>query len=147
MVIDADLSLKDYFAQSSVDSWAMTQSYPIHHGDDLVPPGLPLSRASLIAASFASVPLLQKKHWPPKPLRSLSAWASSPCGSVYQVLGTWMSFADLLAHRLDDARRTVAEQVAAPAGEEVEVAVALGVPDVRPLAAHQADRDSACSCR
>ena len=32
--------------------------------------------------------------------------------------------ADLLAHRLDDARRAVAEQVAAPAGEEVEVAVA-----------------------
>src|SRR5262249_23011461 len=47
---------------------------------------------------------------------------------------------DLLAHRLDDARRAVAEAVAAPAGEEVEVAVPLRVPDARPLAAHQADR-------
>ena len=59
---------------------------------------------------------------------------------MYQVFGTWMSLATCSLHRLDDARRTVAEQVAAPAGEEVEVAVALGVPDVRALAAHQADR-------
>src|SRR5207302_1457489 len=38
------------------------------------------------------------------------------------------------------ARRwAVAEQIAAPAGEEVEVAIAFGVPHLRPLAAHQAD--------
>src|SRR2546422_210153 len=48
----------------------------------------------------------------------------------------------LVAARLDDARRAVAEQVAAPGGEEVEVAVALGVPYVRPLAAHQADGEA-----
>src|SRR5262249_13101071 len=47
---------------------------------------------------------------------------------------------DLVADRLHHARRAVANQVAAPAGEEVVVAVALGVPDVRPLAAHQGDR-------
>ena len=46
------------------------------------PFGLPLSRASLIAASFASVPLLQKKHWPPKSVRSLSA-----CGEQRLRLG------------------------------------------------------------
>ena len=51
----------------------------VEHGDDLVAASaVPLSRASLIAASFASVPLLQKKHWPAKSVRSLSAWASSP---------------------------------------------------------------------
>src|SRR5947209_6608001 len=46
---------------------------------------------------------------------------------------------DLLLHRRHDARRTVAEQAAAPAGEVVEVAIPLRVPDVRALAAHQAD--------
>ena len=51
-------------------------------------PGFPLSRAILMAASFASVPLLQKKHWPPQPVRSLSAWPSCPCDSMYQVFGT-----------------------------------------------------------
>src|SRR5439155_3384141 len=49
---------------------------------------------------------------------------------------------DLLLHRLDDARRAVAEQAAAPAGEEVEVAIALRVPDSGAFAAHQADRVS-----
>ena len=48
--------------------------------------------------------------------------------------------AHLLAHGLDDARRTVAQQTAAPAGKEIEVAIARVVPDVRALAAHQADR-------
>src|SRR5262249_562019 len=47
--------------------------------------------------------------------------------------------AHLLAHRRDDARRTVAEQVAAPPREEIQVALALGSPDQRTLAAHQAD--------
>ena len=93
-----------------------------------------------MAASFASVPLLQKKHWPSKPLRSTSALASSPCGFDVPGVGHVDELGDLLLHRLDDARRTVAEQVAAPAGEEVEVAVALGVPDVRAFAAHQAHR-------
>ena len=104
------------------------------------PFGLPLSRASLIAASFASVPLLQKKHRPPKSVRSPSAWPSSACGSVYHVFGTWMSWRDLLLNRLHDPRRAVAEEAAAPAGEEVEVAVALGVPHPRVLAADEAHR-------
>src|SRR5262249_61022849 len=41
--------------------------------------------------------------------------------------------ADLLAHCLDDARRAVAEQVAAPARQEVEAAVARGLPHPRTL--------------
>src|SRR5262249_7390446 len=48
--------------------------------------------------------------------------------------------ADLVADGLDDAGRAVAEQVAAPAREEIEVAVALGVPYKGAFAAHQADR-------
>ena len=55
--------------------------------------------------------------------------------------------ADLLAHRLDDARRTVAEQVAAPAGEEVEIAVALVVPDAATPRRAPGRPDSACSWR
>ena len=54
---------------------------------------LPLSLASLIAASTASVPLLQKNDIPSKSVRSPSACARSACGSVYHVLGTWMSVA------------------------------------------------------
>ena len=45
------------------------------------------SRASLIAASFASVPELQKNACPPK-LRSESTWAHNPCHGVCQVFGT-----------------------------------------------------------
>ena len=37
------------------------------------------------------------------------------------------------------------QQVAAPAGEEIEVAVPLAVPDVRPFAADQRRRESGCS--
>src|SRR5260221_10094019 len=40
---------------------------------------------------------------------------------------------DLLAHCGDDARRAVPDQVAAPAREEVDVPVALRIPDERPL--------------
>ena len=44
-------------------------------------------RTSLMAASLASVPELQKNACPPK-LRSESAFAQRPWASVYQVLGT-----------------------------------------------------------
>src|SRR5438128_1391471 len=43
---------------------------------------------------------------------------------------------------LKPAQRTVAEQVAAPAGEEIEVAAALRVPDERFLAADQANGEA-----
>jgi len=38
---------------------------------------------------------------------------------------------DLLAHRRHDTRRAVAQQIAAPAGEEIKIAIARVVPDVR----------------
>ena len=47
--------------------------------------------------------------------------------------------ADLFANRRDDPRRAMTQQVAAPAGEEVEIAVSLGIPHPGPLAANQAD--------
>ena len=49
---------------------------------------------------------------------------------------------DLVAHRRDDPLRRMAEQATAPAGEEVEVAVPLGVPDPGAFAAHQADGET-----
>ena len=54
------------------------------------PRSWPKARASLMAASLASAPLLQKKHWPPNDRRERAS-ASSPWGSMYQVLGTWIS--------------------------------------------------------
>src|SRR5204863_5461998 len=45
---------------------------------------------------------------------------------------------DLLLNGLHDARRAVAEDAAAPAGEEVQVAVTFRVPDPRALAADEA---------
>ena len=51
--------------------------------------------------------------------------------------------ADLFANRRDDPLGAVAQQVAAPAREEVEIAVALGVPHPRSLAANEADGVSA----
>ena len=54
------------------------------------PAAWPWTRASLMAASLASAPLLQKNALPPN-ARSESNWANSPCGSMYHVLGTWMS--------------------------------------------------------
>ena len=47
--------------------------------------------------------------------------------------------AQLVADGLDDRRRAMAQQVAAPAGEEVEIAVALAVPHPGVLAADQGD--------
>ena len=62
-------------------------------GDDLVAVlGRACSRTSLMAASLASAPELQKKAWPPK-LRSERAFAHCPWTSVCQVLGTWISVA------------------------------------------------------
>ena len=94
----------------------------------------------MIAASTASVPLLQKKHCPAMPLRSLERLAERSLRLGVPGVRNVNELSDLLAHRLHDARRTVAENVAAPTGKEVEIAVALRVPDVRSFAAHQTHR-------
>ncbi|MNE67531.1 hypothetical protein D3C80_1631430 [compost metagenome] len=46
----------------------------------------------------------------------------------------------LLAHRLDDARVAVAEVEHADAADEVDVALALGIPDLGVAAVAEADR-------
>ena len=45
----------------------------------------------------------------------------------------------LILNRLHHARRRMPQDVAAPAGEQVEIAFPLGVPDIRPFAMHKAD--------
>ncbi len=78
-------------------------------------------------------PLLQKKHWPPKRLLRRVPGERS---SRLHVPGVrhMNQLADLFTDRLDDPRRAMPEQVAAPAGKEVEVTVPLGVPDPRTFA-------------
>ena len=49
---------------------------------------------------------------------------------------------DLVLHRLHDRRRAVAEEVASPAGEEIEVLAPLGIPDLRSGPALEADREA-----
>jgi hypothetical protein len=49
----------------------------------------------------------------------------------------------LFADGLDDAGRAVAQQVAAPSREEVEIAVPLGIPDPGAFAPDETDRISA----
>ncbi len=71
-----------------------------------------------MAASFASVPLLQKNAWPSKPLRSLSALAEQTLLLDVPRVRHVNEPSHLLLHRLDDARRTVADQIAAPAGKK-----------------------------
>ncbi len=66
-----------------------------------------------------------------------AAWAHWPWASVYQVLGTWISVATCSCTASHDRLGAMAQQVAAPAGEEIEVAVAFGIPDVRTFAADQ----------
>jgi len=48
--------------------------------------------------------------------------------------------ADLFAHGLDDRPRAMPEQIAAPAGEEVEITLPVGVPNAGPFALDQNDR-------
>ena len=94
-----------------------------------------------MAASLASVPELQKNAWPPK-LRSDKRLGPLPLGFGVPGVGHVDQRGHLLLHGLDDRLGAMAQQVAAPAGKEIEIAVALGVPDVRALAAHQGRPDS-----
>ena len=47
---------------------------------------------------------------------------------------------NLVLHRLDHRPRAVAQQIAAPAGEEIEIAIAGVVPDRRAFAADEDNR-------
>ena len=48
---------------------------------------------------------------------------------------------DLILDGSDDRGGAVPQQAAAPTGKQVEIAVALGIPNVRPLAADERDRE------
>ncbi len=56
-------------------------------------PGPPHLRASLIAASLASVPVLQKKTWPPPPWSWFRVTATSVAGWVAKKLEVCVSVA------------------------------------------------------
>ena len=96
----------------------------------------PYSRASLIAASLASAPELQKNALS-MPASRHSRSASSrlqrhlvPVGGVQQLAG-------LIADRLGDGRVGVAEPAHGDAGERIEVAAAVGVVQVGPFAVRE----------
>ena len=94
----------------------------------------------MIAASLASAPELQKNALPPK-LRSESSLGPAALRLGVPGVGHVDQLGHLLLHRLDHARRTVPQQIAAPAREEVEILPPLVVPDMRPLTAHQRHRE------
>ena len=61
---------------------------------------------------------------------------------MYQVLGTWINWPTCSRTAVDDPRRAMAQQVAAPPRKEVEIAMpsASQIHDPSPL--HQTDRDT-----
>ena len=98
------------------------------------------SRASLIAASFASAPELQKNALPPK-LRSRQQLGPSTLSFRMPRIGHVNQLGRLLLNRFHNPRRTMAQQVAAPTGKEVQILPALVVPHQRAFAAHEAHRE------
>ena len=85
-------------------------------------------RTSLSAASLASAPELAKYTRPPSE-RAHSRSASSTIGAVEEQVADVHQPRGLLLHRGDDPRVAVAGVVDRDAGEEVEVLVAVGVPE------------------
>ena len=99
----------------------------------------PVRRVSLKAASLASVPELVKNTRPPV-ARSTSASsrsASSTWGALVKKFETWPRVVELLGDGRDQRGVGVAEGVDGDAAEQVDVLLAVGVPDVRTLAADE----------
>ena len=96
----------------------------------------PVRRDSLNAASFASVPELAKKTAEPAgaPASSSSRSASSICGVVAKKLETCTSVAAWALTAATSAGCAWPSDVDRDAAEQVEVARAVGVPDVAALA-------------
>src|SRR5262245_26546828 len=109
----------------------------VRHGDDLVAARLAIEPGQLdrrfhcLGAAVAEETLAA-------PTRTLAERLPEPA-LLFRVPGIRHvdQSADLLADGGDDARRAVADQVAAPAGEEIEIAIVLGVPHAGALAAHE----------
>ena len=97
----------------------------------------PVRRVSLNAASLASVPELVKKTRPSAPTSARRRSASSTCGWVVKKLETWPSVVELLGDGGDERRVGMTECVDGDAAEEVDVLLAVDVPDVGALPAGQ----------
>ena len=129
---------------ASVRPWKLLLSEIIFQRPGVL--ACPRSRASLTAASLASAPLWQKNAWPG------NAWRFEPLGELDLRLGV-ERVADvpeplgLLRRGADEVRVAVPEDRPAEAGEEVEVALAVGVADERALAALHDDAASGRSSR
>ena len=91
----------------------------------------PNLRASLIAASLASQPELQKNTLS-MPESSHSLAASVLLQRHVVIVGAVDQLADLVGERGREHRVGVPERVDGDAGQRVEVALALGVPEPQP---------------
>src|SRR5262249_11055720 len=112
----------------------------VHHGDDFVAARLAVEPSQLdrrldrFRAAVAEKALAAPAGPLAERLRELALFLRVPgVGDVNEP-------AHLLAHGGDHARRAMADQVATPTGEEIQITVAFGVPDVTAFAAHQANR-------
>ena len=92
----------------------------------------PVSRPILKAASLASAPELQKKTRPSRPKQLEQPLGERDGRLGDEEVGDVAEGGDLAADGLDDGRVGVAERVDRDAADEVEVLVAVGVPDRAP---------------
>ena len=97
----------------------------------------PVRRVSLKAASLASAPELAKKTLPGLPSQLQQGLGQLDLPALVKKLEMWPSVLSWSADRLDQRRVGVAERVDGDAAEQVEVDLAVGVPDVGALAAGQ----------
>ncbi len=96
----------------------------------------PCRRASLIAASLASAPELQKKALSIPAIAQTFAAARS-CSGTWKRLDVWMSLPTCSRKRLREDRMVVPQAIYRDAGEAVEVALALRIPQPRAFAARE----------
>src|ERR1035437_5220989 len=97
-------------------------------------------RASRTASRVLSVPLLVKRHWgSPKRLARLLR----DHHEILPRLGEMGTMSDPLADRFDDPRVGMADHVDAEPVVEVDVLVAVGVPDTAALAPVDENREGA----
>src|SRR4029434_10972378 len=110
----------------------------VEHGDDFVAPRLAVEPGHLdhrlvrFGAAVAEETLGVKTETLDERL------GERPLGFHVPGVGDVNELCNLFLHGPHDARWAVPKQIAAPAGEEIEVTLSLGVPDVRPFAARQA---------
>ena len=99
-----------------------------------------LRRTTLSAASLASVPELQKKTRASACEEAEQLLGEQHAGLVDEEVAGVRDLADLVGDRRDDGGVRVAERGDRDARDQVEVAVAVGVPDLAALAAVEGKR-------